>query len=256
MPPVSPCGLAVDLLRTCYTQQVRFYKDTDELTTIRWYFTDAPPLPVPTIYSSYVWDDDNGPRGGMHRGTVFQGEQLESLPVWNNGLNPPVAGNPPGHYCGTPEQWLGELEMSEHGEAATDEGRPTCCGSVPVVPLTCENSTNPTAQTYTISCAVPVSGSRPVAALGGAHQVERDSSPTPCSWTGLPVTFVPPILRWRVTVTATNFLRVGFLDGATFRVLGTVADWVSDQPVQVDITTPFGGTWPPSLDLTPSGTLS
>jgi len=255
IPPVSPCGLAVDRLRACYEQDVKFYKDSDELTRIRWYWVDdAPFLPVPTIFGSYVWEDDNGPRSGMNRGTVFQGEQVSSEAVYASGAAPFPAGVPLGRYCGTPSQWLGDLELARDGEATTDgEGRPTCCGAIPPPPAdACANGTRETAESYLITCPVPISGAVPIAALGGFHQVQRDSgSGLPCSWLGSPVTFVPPILRWRITISAVDFLRVGFMQGGTFRVLATVADWDSTLPIDIPITSTFGGTWPPTLTLEP-----
>jgi len=58
MPPISPCGRAVDWLRSCHSGTFRFYANNLSIRTRgRFYFTapDAPFLPFPHDFGSATW---------------------------------------------------------------------------------------------------------------------------------------------------------------------------------------------------------
>jgi len=129
IPPVSPCGQIVDLVRSCYSANVQFYADVPSTTRIVWYFVPPTrPVAPPTIYSSYNWDD--GPTfydPGVVRGTIGQGEKQDNFRPWYNGQ---AFDQEPGgdHVCGTPAQFLGFLTLGADGQGSlTPAGWPSCC---------------------------------------------------------------------------------------------------------------------------------
>lgn len=81
--PINPCGMVVDMLRSCYSTMVKFFVDSDLEIPVQWYFCDEHALPYPghTLFGSGNWassrDDWPGP-----------GEVLGAPRPWNNGLMP------------------------------------------------------------------------------------------------------------------------------------------------------------------------
>jgi hypothetical protein len=103
------------------------FKDSDELTEVRWYKVpkDRPFLPIASFVQNEWWRDENGPRGGMEHGNVVgQGPDLGPWPFSRKG--PSSRAIFTGHYCGTPEQWGGDLLRNR----SADIGDLDCCGYV------------------------------------------------------------------------------------------------------------------------------
>lgn len=100
VPPFHPCGLGVDLLRSCYSTQMSFYVDDPVPTPVTWRFC-APGtkfLPFPTRFASGNWSNDRENWPGP-------GEILGAPRPWFNGGNP--LGLPDGPLpCGTADQFL------------------------------------------------------------------------------------------------------------------------------------------------------
>jgi len=117
---LNPCGHVVDLIRSCYECDISlFADDVDQLTKIRWYFTEpgTPALPFDTPFSSRTWDirENLVPDLGEKRARK-----------WRGGLPPfPVSLGGP---CGTEEQW-------NEGASVDDEIPDTWPGSL--VPVCC-----------------------------------------------------------------------------------------------------------------------
>lgn len=59
IPGISPCGYAVDFLRSCYSTQMRVFQDPGApLVDVQWYFvpSNRPALPVETVFTSRNWE--------------------------------------------------------------------------------------------------------------------------------------------------------------------------------------------------------
>lgn len=105
---------------------MKFFEGSDAGTAkIEWYF--VPPsrscLPVPSFVDSTDWYSPNGPGAGMMVGlsAKYQGEQIGRRPGKRSVALPWEKYT--GHYCGTPAQWLGELDLSN----PKDVGEVGCC---------------------------------------------------------------------------------------------------------------------------------
>ena len=115
--------MAVDYLRSCYTATYKFFKDSDDVTQVTWYFVDdVPPLPINRDFGSRQWDAYEG---------IWEpglGEQLYPPPVYAHGNR--VGDAVPNHFCGTEDQWVnGCLRADALGPGDLDAaGTPLCCG--------------------------------------------------------------------------------------------------------------------------------
>lgn len=94
---IDPCGLAVDIVRSCYSTQMRFSCDGPS-TTVRWYFVPpgTPFVKGPHLYCSgnWEWQKDYWPG---------HGEVAGAPRPWENGSPPPGLGKGPA--CGFPIGW-------------------------------------------------------------------------------------------------------------------------------------------------------
>lgn len=90
--------MAVDALRSCYQTSMRFFADSDEVTVIRWYFTDGPYIEYPTVFTSRNWSNDWEYHDSL-------GEQQGAVRTWKNGTiqSPPKTFLP----FGNEQQWMG-----------------------------------------------------------------------------------------------------------------------------------------------------
>lgn len=91
---------------------MQFFKDSTDTTRIHWYPVphDRPFLPVPSFVANAYWTNDQGPRPPNFVGNPpgEQGERWADRPF--DKRQPPQPWEQfTGHYCGTPEQWAGEL---------------------------------------------------------------------------------------------------------------------------------------------------
>jgi len=129
IPPWSPCGRAVSLLRSCYTTQARFFREDERTTEIRWFFTapDAPFVDNSGPWDSRNWDSD--PKGLGELGEVVGAERK-----WSNGT-PPADFRGSAVFCGTPEQWRNGEALPPAVPVPVDQfGVPLCC-AVETLPL-------------------------------------------------------------------------------------------------------------------------
>lgn len=111
---LDPGGLAVSVLRSCYSTKARLFQGDPTETDITWYFVpeDRPFLPFPTFLDSRNWDDErtdwpqgkDKPPGGD--GTEL-GEVLGAARPWRNGSDP--IHYPGTHPLGTAEQFANGL---------------------------------------------------------------------------------------------------------------------------------------------------
>lgn len=119
----------VDLLRSCYSADVRFFTDSDRTIRIHWYFVDGPRLPFPTVYGSSNWVAENG------EWVDILGEVSPGPRPYRKGNRPAIAtflGVP--HYCGTPDQWANGCSIADaHYVGVAD--RDPCCPNAPPVGL-------------------------------------------------------------------------------------------------------------------------
>ncbi len=99
--PVCPCGFAVDTLRSCYQTVMRF--PGVGLIPVRWFFTDKPPLPFATVYSSNNWSKQT--IADLDADTGEPGEIWTAPRPWRDGRAPDL-GTCTGPQ-GTPAAWLG-----------------------------------------------------------------------------------------------------------------------------------------------------
>ena len=108
-----------------YITQARFFRDSNQTTTIHWYRVpaDRPCLPVGSFVEDSDWTNNNGPRSTIYKGVSpdLQGEQWVDRPAVR--LNPLPGELYTGHYCGTPTQWAGQLDLAN----PDDVGEYGCC---------------------------------------------------------------------------------------------------------------------------------
>ena len=139
-PAIDPCGYICDLARTTVDDGIEFFRDTEAITPIRWYRVpaDRPVLPVASFVSRPEWDDENGPFSGMFNGEPPGTQGPQWVPhIWRANPQPYPWETFTGHYCGTAEQWAGELVSTN----PADVGTPGCCiGAIAKLSCACSTS--------------------------------------------------------------------------------------------------------------------
>lgn len=251
IPGVSPCGLAVSSIRSCYDTVMRFDPNSDVETPVSWYFVpeDTPYIPYMTPFRSW----NNVPE--WLKGSDHLGEVLGAPRTWRDGSEPIPTRNelPP---CGTADQWYNGVVMPPVPPTPVNVyGGPACCPlpDSPFLHLGCVNCPGGAWDVYTLV----VGGIAPTDPLFGAQgqwAVTYDGS---CEWLGPFMTLpnsggIPPLYRWEVTVRPNGVL-VSLEHFATdVNLFGTVLPWDCLSPVVVPRTA-FGPPWspPPSVQLFP-----
>jgi len=108
-----------------YFTQARFFQDIEDTTRIHWYRVpaDRPCLPVASFIMDSDWDNNNGPRSKNFKGNPpnLQGESWDARPATR--IAPLPGEKFSGHFCGTPEQWAGDLTSTN----PEDLGFYGCC---------------------------------------------------------------------------------------------------------------------------------
>lgn len=90
--PINPCGMAMDLLRACYTTEMRFWKDNNLSVPIQWFFCDenAKDFPAHQLFGSGNWASPYGAWKGPG--------EVEDVPrPFFSGVNPGLSGQ---KFCG------------------------------------------------------------------------------------------------------------------------------------------------------------
>ena len=114
----------MDLLRSCYTTEMRFWQDRPDSVPVRWFWADedAQVFPGYHRFASGNWATPYGKWEGP-------GEVQDAPREWNDGANPGLSGQ---KFCGPQSSY-------EHGSPwpgkplhANAEGLCPCC--VPVIP--------------------------------------------------------------------------------------------------------------------------
>jgi hypothetical protein len=111
--------MGVDLLRSCYTCKMRFFRDDPRTTDVRWFFTDRPPLPFPTIFTSRNWF-----------GECDEPPLLGEIEPWNNVYTngSPSVSVPLRGLCGSEQDFAeGRSLPPEAPVVIGDDGFPVCC---------------------------------------------------------------------------------------------------------------------------------
>jgi hypothetical protein len=85
--PINPNGMCMDLLRSCYSTSMRFFRDDPTECDVIWYWCppDAKPFPGPTVFNSANWDSQKGIDGDL-------GEVRGAPRPWRSGQQPWVDG--------------------------------------------------------------------------------------------------------------------------------------------------------------------
>jgi len=75
--------MIVDVVRSCYESDIRFFQGSPATTRVSWFFTPegAQPLPFPTIFGSRNYDFTKDAYSGI-------GEQRPQGMTWRDGSNP------------------------------------------------------------------------------------------------------------------------------------------------------------------------
>lgn len=111
----------MDLLRSCYETEVRFYSGIEDTVRIRWSFVPegTPFIAYPNNWVSSNWDNDPKPSHDL-------GELPEYGKSWASGL--PIGNLPRDHACGSREQWSrGQALPPTIPVPVNDLGIPMCC---------------------------------------------------------------------------------------------------------------------------------
>jgi hypothetical protein len=108
-----------------YKTDCRFFADSDETLKLHWYRVpkDRPCLPFASFVEDSDWNNNNGPRATIFKGISpdEQGEQWTDRPADRQAPSPDSTFT--GHFCGTAEQWSGDLEALR----PEDIGSLLCC---------------------------------------------------------------------------------------------------------------------------------
>ena len=98
------------MLRSCYSTDIRFYRDSDITNRVTWYFTDRTDWLPYTLFASGNWARERIIWPG-------QGEVLGAPRPWSNGANPGnVDMGSPG--CGSADQWGGLIDYADSQTSA------------------------------------------------------------------------------------------------------------------------------------------
>lgn len=101
MPPLYPCGLAVDMLRSGYTSTFTWYQGRSDLKSrVAWVRVprDTAFVPYPTTFCSQNWDD-------VHPGIESAVGEVSEGRVWS-GYGTPITAPGPDAPCGNAALWL------------------------------------------------------------------------------------------------------------------------------------------------------
>lgn len=100
--PYNPCGMIMDVVRTCYARPTRFFRDNDLAIPILWYRAkpDAKFFPVPHRVNSLFWYRAPWEAEGV-------GEIFNTPHAYSKGFCPPTASG---------QHWFGALQ--DHIEGA------------------------------------------------------------------------------------------------------------------------------------------
>jgi hypothetical protein len=114
--------MAVDMLRSCYSTRMRFFRNRPDVTTlVHWFFCepDAGILPFPTVFNSGNWWSDKTIDSPL-------GEVRGDPRPWRNGQPPaPYEGVQP---CGTAEEFFrGTADPPVPPIERLANGMPVCC---------------------------------------------------------------------------------------------------------------------------------
>lgn len=117
---MSPCGRAVDCIRSAYEANMRFFRDSTSLVRVVWYFvpSDTEAVPFAHQFGSRIYDR-------MPEMDLALGEQFDPHP-WRGGQQPP--GGAAGGLCGSLAQWQSGALLSDPSPVSwpgTDV--PRCC---------------------------------------------------------------------------------------------------------------------------------
>jgi len=123
---VSPCGRAVDMLRSAYRTRCKLYRDAPDIAPMYWYRCDpgALDLGTPTVYTSLNWSDPKEPG--------LAGEVKGAPRPWSVGLNwNGLTGQ--GEPCGRLEAiHLGAQVGVDPPLLRRPDGSPLCCSQPPI----------------------------------------------------------------------------------------------------------------------------
>lgn len=121
---MNPCGSVVDVIRTCYSTDMRFFSDDPtKITRVDWYKTTGPNMPFASSFGSKTYDRIEGlvplPIG-----------EVEGTQKWR-GWNPPYPIDP-GPPCGTSQQWAQGATAADPIPAQQPGSLlPVCCPPAP-----------------------------------------------------------------------------------------------------------------------------
>lgn len=124
------------MARAGYITYVRFFKDDPTWSKVHVYIVppDRKTLPVASIFVNAAWDNDNGPHSSLFQGypPFEQGDQWA-----NRNFDRRLPHRPgeafTGRYCGTPEQWKGEMRYAN----PADRGLYGCCRAINSIAYGC-----------------------------------------------------------------------------------------------------------------------
>lgn len=116
--------MAMDLVRSCYKTEMRFFNDDDLAIKVRWFFCveGAQIFPFHTLFGSGNWASDRFNWPGP-------GEVLDAPRIWDPGE--PIEGLDGQHYCGPDLSYAEGTEYPGVPLNALPDGRCACCAPVP-----------------------------------------------------------------------------------------------------------------------------
>lgn len=116
--------MGMDLIRSCYTTFMRFWKDDPTEVKVRWFFCDgsAKIFPGHHLFGSGNWASDRFDWPGP-------GEVLDAPRVWDNGR--PIAGLIGQHFCGPVASYREGTTWPGVPLDGFADGRCACCAPVP-----------------------------------------------------------------------------------------------------------------------------
>jgi streptogramin lyase len=110
----------MDLIRSCYTTDMRLYTDSDQTTAVRWFFADenAKLFPGPTRFNSLNWSSDHWRADGP-------GEVMGAIRTYSRGE--PARFQTGQRFCGTLDQFRDGASINDRRFPLSIFGAAPCC---------------------------------------------------------------------------------------------------------------------------------
>lgn len=112
--PIDPCGMVMDVVRTAYERDCKFFRANDTVIPVRWYRAPetAKFFPVAHKINSLAWYSSPWDAEGV-------GEVYAAISKWKSGFTPPTALGQ--DFCGPLEYFRQGCEFNPFNDTPRDQ---------------------------------------------------------------------------------------------------------------------------------------